>query len=355
MGWIELEIEDKLDKIRNYLKGKKIVVAFSGGADSTLLAKLATESADEAVAVTVDNGVLPSECITNADIIAGKIGIEHEIIKENLMEDELFLSNTPHRCYICKNKMYNKLEEYQSTNNFDAIAEGTNISDLLEDRPGIMVNYQKNILTPLLYAGMTSEQVIEALEILNIKYSNSTTCYATRIPTGSEITTKKINRIGYAETMIKNITGVDVVRVRDDNDLARIEVLDLEKILDKKILSHITSELTSVGFKKVTLDIGGYGDGKKELVFYKPCKDEADKIMFETELPYSVFIEGTCRELEKLGEVKCSKKMGVAMMEIDGKNVTIFNKGKIVARRVKDKEDAQNLMNKVLPLIRREI
>lgn len=354
-GWIELEIEDKLDKIRNYLKDKRIVVAFSGGADSTLLAKLAQESAAETVAVTVDNGVLPSDCITNAIHIAGKIGIVHEILKENLIEDESFLSNTPQRCYICKNKMYNKLEEFRRTNEFDAVADGTNISDLLLDRPGIMVNYQKNILTPLVYAGMTAEEVRKALELLNIEYSNSTTCYATRIPTGIEITTKKINRIGYAETMIKNITGVDVVRVRDDDDLARIEVLDLEKILDKKILSHITSELTSVGFKKVTLDISGYGAVKKELVFYKPCKDDANKIMFETELPYSVDIEDTCQELKKWGEVKCSKKMGVAMMEIDGRNVTIFNKGKIVARRIKDKEDAQNLMTQVLPLIRREI
>ncbi|MCE5213882.1 MAG: ATP-dependent sacrificial sulfur transferase LarE, partial [Methanobacterium sp.] len=313
------------------------------------------ESAAEAIAVTVDNGVLPSDCITNASQIARKIGIEHEIIKENLIEDESFISNPPHKCYICKNKIYNKLEEFSSDNGFDAIVDGTNISDLLEDRPGIMVNYQKKILTPLIYAGMTAEEVRNILKHLNIKYSNSTTCYATRIPTGSEITTKKINRIGYAETMIKNITGIDLVRVRDDDDLARIEVLDLDKILDKKILSHINSELTSVGFKKVTLDISNYGNGKKELVFYKPCKDEANKIMFETELLYSVNIEDTCRELENLGKVKCSNKMGVAMLEVEGKNITIFNKGKIVARRIKDKEDAQDMIIKVLPLIRREI
>ena len=237
--------------------------------------------------------------------------------------------------------------------NFDAIADGTNISDLLEDRPGIMVNYQKNILTPLVYGGMTEEDVRDALKMLELEYSSSTTCYATRIPAGHEITPKKINRIAYAETMIKNITGVASVRVRDEDNVARIEVSDVDKLLNSGILNHISSELNAVGFKRVTLDISGYGHSKKDMVIYKPCKDEANKIMFETELPYPIDIQETCGELEKIGDVKCSLQMGVAMMELGGRNVTIFKKGKIVARRVKDKEDAQELMIKVLPLIRR--
>ncbi len=350
-----MELEQKLDKVRDYLKDKKVVIAFSGGADSTLLAKLAFESALESVAVTVDSGVLPKNFIEKTRKIAAEIGIPHEVLKEDFLKDELFRSNPPQRCYICKNKMYTILEQYAKDKNFDTIADGTNISDLLEDRPGVMVNYEKNILTPLVYGGLTAEEVRETLKDLNLDYSQSTTCYATRIPTGTELTTKKINRIEYAETMIQNITGLEVVRVRDDDGEARIEISDVDKLLNSSILNHINSELSAVGFKKVLLDITAYGDSDKELVIYKPCRDEANKIMFETELPYQIDIQETCHELENLGEVKCSTKMGVAMMDLEGSNITIFNKGKIVARRVKDKDTAQKLMTKVLPLIRRVI
>ncbi|HEY0196863.1 MAG TPA: ATP-dependent sacrificial sulfur transferase LarE [Methanobacterium sp.] len=350
-----MELKEKLDKARNSLKDKKVLIAFSGGADSTLLAKLANESSLEAVAVTVDSGVLPKNFIDKARKIAAEIGIPHEILKENFLEDELFRMNPAQRCYICKNKMYSILEQYAQEKNFDTIVDGTNISDLLEDRPGVMVNYQKNILTPLAYGGLTAEEVRDTLKDLNLDYSQSTTCYATRIPTGTEITTKKINRIEYAETMIQNITGLEVVRVRDEDGEARIEISDVDKLLNSSTLNHINSELNAVGFKKVLLDITAYGDSDKELVIYKPCRDEANKIMFETELPYHIDIQETCQELESLGKVKCSAKMGVAMIDLNGSNITIFNKGKIVARRVKDKENAQELMSKVLPLIRRVI
>ena len=350
-----MDLEINLNKIRNYLKDKRIVIAFSGGADSTLLAKLAVDSSLEAVAITVDNGVLPRDCIANAQRIAEKIGIPHQVLKENYLTDESFSSNPPQRCYICKNKMYDKLEEFAYNKNFENIADGTNISDLLDDRPGIMVNYQKKILTPLVYGGMTAEDVHNALKKFNLDYSPSTTCYATRIPNGSEITPKKINRIKYAETLIKNITGDEFVRVRDD-DGARIEVSNVDSLLNNEILMHISSELNAVGFKKVLLDVTGYGDSKKDIVIYKPCKDEANKIMFETELPFEINIQDTCKEMKELGEdVKCSIQMGVIMMEFGGRNVTIFRKGKIVARRVKNKEDARDLMVEVLPLIRRVI
>lgn len=348
-----MELEKKLDKVRDYLKDKRVVVAFSGGADSTLLAKLAFESAVEAIAVTVDNGVLPKNFTDKARRIAKEIGIPYDVLRENFLKDELFRSNPPQRCYTCKNKIYTILEQYTKDKGFDTIADGTNISDLLEDRPGIMVNYEKNILTPLAYGGLTAEEVRETLKDLNLDYSKSTTCYATRIPTGTELTTKHINRIEYAETMIQNITGLEVVRVRDDDGEARIEISDVDKLLNSSILNHINSELNAVGFKKVLLDVTAYGDSDMELVIYKPCRDEADKIMFETELPYQIDIRETCHELENLGKVKCSTKMGVAMIDLEESNITIFGKGKIVARRVKDKDTAQELMAKVLPLIRR--
>ncbi|MBM4241407.1 MAG: ATP-dependent sacrificial sulfur transferase LarE [Euryarchaeota archaeon] len=350
-----MELVEKIEKVKEFLQDKNVLVAFSGGADSTLVAKIVKDVGNDSTAVTVDNGVLPPDCVSNAEKIAEKIGIKHIVALEDFLEDESFRSNTPNRCYICKKKMYRKLEEFSKDLGFDHIADGTNISDLLEDRPGIMVNYTKNILSPLVYAGMTSEEVREALKMFDIQYSESTTCFATRISENTELTPKKINRISYAESLIKNMAGVDIVRVRDDKDIARIEVGDLKKVLNKGTLDHIDSELKAVGFKRVTLDIGGYADQKKDLVIYKPCKDEQDKIMFETELPYEINIKDTCEELQKLGDVKCSEKMGIVMLEISNRNVTIFKTGKIVARRVIDKNDAQELLIDVLPHIRRII
>jgi pyridinium-3,5-biscarboxylic acid mononucleotide sulfurtransferase len=350
-----MEIENKLEKIKDCFKDKRVVVAFSGGADSTLLAKLALDNATEAVAVTVDNGVLPADCITQSSRIAAEIGISQEIIRVNFLEDDSFRTNPPQRCYICKNKMYSELEKFLKATEFDVIVDGTNISDLMEDRPGIMVAYQKNILMPLVYGGMNAEEVRTGLKVFNIEYSPSTTCYATRISTGIELNPKKISRIEYAENIIKNITGLNVVRVRDEDNTARIEVSDPDKLLDTEILSHINSELTSIGFEKVNPDIGVYGYKDSDIIIYKPCRDEANKIMFDIELPYHLDIQQTCQQLEKVGEVKCSHKMGIVMIELDGSNVTIFKKGKIVARRVKDEADARLLMNRILPLIRRDV
>ena len=347
-----MELEKKIEQLKDYLKDKKVLIAFSGGADSSLVAYVAYNVSKESLAVTIDNGVMPTDFVGNAIKIAESIGIEHSVLKDDYLSDPSFTSNPPNRCFICKDKMYSRIMEIADKNDLE-VMDGTNISDLLEDRPGLMVNYDKDIKSPLVNAGFTSEDVKNALEILNIKYSKSTTCMATRISKNSEITTKKINRINYAESLLKGLSGSEIVRVRDQNGNALIELGNINKILTTGILNHIDTELKAVGFKRVSLDIGGYGDSKKDIVIYKPCKDEKNKIMFETELPYPINIAKTCKELEKLGDVKCSVEMGIAMLETNESNVTIFKTGKIVARRVIDKEDAENLLVKVLPSVRR--
>jgi pyridinium-3,5-biscarboxylic acid mononucleotide sulfurtransferase len=297
---------------------------------------------------------MPSDCIQKAEQIAGKIGIKHQTIRLNFLKDPSFEKNPPNRCYICKNKIYHQLQKIAAEYQFDFVADGTNISDLLEDRPGVMVNIEKNIKTPLIKSKLTAPEVRAVLHDLEVDYHPSTTCFATRITTGKMITPQKITRIAYAENLIRNLTHLNVIRVRDDEGLALIEVENVNKLIDKGLLSYLDSELKAVGFKKVTLDIGSYNNSEKEMVIYKPCKDEKNKIMFETELPYLINIPETCQQLETLGPVKCSSEMGIAMLEIDNRNITFFEKGKIVARKVKNPKDAQKVLTKILPCLRRQ-
>ncbi|MBZ9569998.1 ATP-dependent sacrificial sulfur transferase LarE [Methanobrevibacter sp. TMH8] len=350
-----MDFDEKIEKVENIMRGKNIVIAFSGGADSTMVTYIANKVANKCLAITFNNEIMPTTFLADAKRIAKSIGIKHEIIDQNFLEIDKFKENKSDRCYLCRNIMYSNIKKSANENGYETIVDGTNISDLLEDRPGIMVNYENNILSPLVNAGIEKEEVIEFLNKNNIEYSKSTTCLATRIKTGEEITGKKINRIKYAEDLLKNLTKDDTLRVRDISNTAQIETENIDPLLNKKTLQLIESELKAVNFEKITLDVGTSSSEKKEIVIYKPCKDEANKIMFENELPYKIDISKTCPNLENLGKLKCSEKMGVAMIDIDGKNITLFENGKIVARKVKDKEDAQNILIKVLPLIRRVI
>ena len=230
-----MKIEEKLEKLKADLRGGHLLVAFSGGADSSLVAAVAQEVSKEAIAVSVDNGVMPSDCMKNAGKIAETIGIKHSIVKEDFLHDPSFKSNPPNRCYICKTKMYSKLLEIAENEGL-TVVDGTNITDLLEDRPGIMVNYEKNIKSPLVKAGFTAEDVKNVLEMLEIDYSKSTTCLATRISKNSEITPKKINRIIYAESLLKGLSGSEIVRVRDQDGVALVELGNLEKSLTLGLL-----------------------------------------------------------------------------------------------------------------------
>jgi len=350
-----MDFDEKIKKVENILKGKKVAIAFSGGADSTMIAYIANKVADNPLAITFNNEIMPSTFLNDAQTIAKTIGIQHEVITQDFLDIEEFKENKANRCYLCRNIMYSNIKKLAHSQGYETIVDGTNITDLLEDRPGIMVNYENDILSPLVLGGIEKEEVIEFLNKNDIKYSKSTTCLATRIKTGEKITGKKINRIKYAEDLIKSLTKDETVRVRDISDTAQIQVEDIAPLLNKNTLKLIESELKAVNFKKITLDIETTSPEKKEIVIYKPCKDEANKIMFENELPYEIDISKTCHCLEKVGEVKCSEKMGVAMININQRNVTLFKNGKIVARKVKDKEDAQNILIEVLPLIRRII
>lgn len=348
-----MKIEKKINSLKGYLRNKKFLIAFSGGADSTFLASIAKEVADELLLVTYDNGVFPAHFTTKANKIAKELGLEHKIFKSDFLRDPIFCSNSSSRCYYCRKKMYKVLLEIAANDGFEVIMDGTNITDLMEDRPGLLAGHEYNIISPLVKTGFTASEVKKVLKDNNLNYSISTTCLATRIPRGHEITRDKIQMISSAENIIANHLNLEYLRVRYDDGFAILE-LDSKDELNYKI-NGIETELKEIGFKGIS-QINEIDKKKiEEITFYQPCKHYKGKLMFEKELPYPINIQETFKQMRNRGNVKKSLEMGIIMFKKDGINILIFDKGKIVARGIKDREEAQEILFELLPLIRRKL
>ena len=348
-----MDLESKVERVKMALRGERIAVGFSGGADSTALLDMAADVADTVVAFTVDTGVMPRGFIEEASSIAREIGVEHLVLEMNLLENFEFAKNAADRCFVCKNIIYSSIISEAHNRGLDVVADGTTVSDMFEDRPGVLVNHLLGMRTPLLDAGMKRSDVIEYLRFRGLNYLEETTCLATRIRTGEEITPERINRVSYAENLIRGVYDDGKIRVRHEGGSAIIEVDEPERLLEAAIIRHLDDELRAVGFRRVLLDITGTRKTNDDVLIYRPCRDAESRIMFEVKLPYSIDIPGTCRELMNK-EPRCSEKMGVIMLETGDGNVTIFRNGKIVARRVTDREEAEDVLLEVLPHIVRE-
>ena len=248
-------IEDKINIVKDILENKKVAIGFSGGADSTLMAYLSSEVASDTLAITIDNHIFPEGFIEHAKAMTQSFGISHEIIDINFYDDEEFLSNLPSRCYTCRNLMYNQIKQMAVKKGFDFICDGNNISDLVNDRPGILITYKNDFKTPFIEAKLTSKEIHKYLDKNNIPYSRSTTCLATRIPTNTPVSHEKIERTDYSENYILTNTNCEIVKVRDSGEIAIVEVDEISEILKEDKFKHINDELKKHGFKKVALNL----------------------------------------------------------------------------------------------------
>ncbi|MGN1363188.1 MAG: asparagine synthase-related protein [Methanobrevibacter sp.] len=351
-----MEYTEKIKNIEEILKDKNICVCFSGGADSSLIADIARKVSNKTILVTFDNGVLPRDFIKESEKQAKKFNLEHIIVKEDLMKNKAFCENNHNRCLICRENLYNKIKELANEKNLDLVVDGTNMSDLVDDRPGVIAKYENNIISPLVESEMETKDVFKYLKDNNIEYLKSTTCLATRIKQNTKLTHKNINQINTAERIIKNITKNDIVKVRNIDGMALIETDNIDKLLNKRIIQLIELQLKAISFNKIALNISKLEKNNEKLFIYKPCQEEDSKIMFERELPYKIDIEKTKKCFDKeFNNVKYSKDMGILMFNINTQNITVFNTGKIVLRRINSKEEGEEILMKLLPLIRREI
>ena len=246
-----------------YDKNQKAIIALSGGVDSAVVAMAAKKALDKnAIAVTANYNTLSADELKSAKKIAKEINIEHKIIKYNELDNIEFVKNDSLRCYQCRTELSAYLLKEARQINVQLIVDGTNTDDLTDYRPGIKALRESGIQSPLVELGINKQNVrnIAKSNNLSVYDKPSNSCLASRIPHGIPVTFEKLKRIETAESLVKSIFKVKQVRVRDHQDIARIEVgkEEIEEMFDSEKISDVDSKLKKLGFKHIALDLSGY-------------------------------------------------------------------------------------------------
>ena len=254
----------KFVKLRGILGGKSALVSFSGGVDSTLLAFVARWFCARSLAVVAALPTLGPGELDDATRVASLIGIPHRVIECDVLQNPKFAGNPRDRCYHCKRSLLGAMVGFAAIEGYDTVLEGTNASDMGDDRPGRRAVIELKVRSPLLEAGLTKPEVRRLSKALGLPTWDkpSMACLASRIPYGSPITRERLARIGGAESFVRAL-GFDVVRVRDHDGLARIEVENdrIKDLCTPTISSSIVTKLRSLGFVQVCVDLLGYRTG----------------------------------------------------------------------------------------------
>ena len=264
---ISMNAENKLSDLKTLLqKMESVLIAFSGGVDSTFLLKVAHDVlGDKAIAATAVSSIHPDFEHEEALQYATEIGVEHIVVETNaMMEDKTFLSNPPNRCYICKKMIFSGLLTLAEKKDIRVVADGSNMDDEGDFRPGLKALKELGIRSPLKETGLTKNEIRHLSKERNLPTWNkpALACLATRIPYGTNITQEKLLRIAEAEKVLRKL-GFRQIRVRDHDTMARIEVLPQERSFfsDDELTALIVLKLKTLGYKYVALDLEGYRSG----------------------------------------------------------------------------------------------
>lgn len=252
-----------------------ILVAFSGGVDSTFLLRAAVdEIGDHVLAATVTGEIHPPGETEEAAALAGSLGVEHLVIEINDLEKPAFFSNPPDRCYHCKKNLYGTLLDQALRRGIIVVADGANADDAHDYRPGTQAGQEMGVVSPLKEAGFTKDEIRAMSRKLGLPTADkpASPCLATRFPYGTRITREALKQVAAAEAVIRKI-GIPVVRVRHHGDLARIEVPGeyFQVIMGRA--AEVEKELKAAGYVYAALDLCGYRMGSMNEMLGKEGKD----------------------------------------------------------------------------------
>ncbi|MBD2461777.1 ATP-dependent sacrificial sulfur transferase LarE [Oscillatoria sp. FACHB-1407] len=264
-------LSQKLDRLQKlFAEMNQALIAYSGGIDSTLVAKIAHDVlGDRALAVTAESPSLLPEDLEDARIQAAEIGIRHEVVRTHELENPNYASNPVNRCYFCKSELHDTLKPLALKWGYPYVVDGVNADDLSDYRPGIQAAKERGVRSPLAEVGVTKLEVRELAKQLGLPWWDKPAqpCLSSRFPYGEEITIHKLQRVGRAERYLRTL-GLKNLRVRSEADTARIE-LPPEQIKEFVLttdLPTLVNEFQSYGFVYVTLDLEGYRSGKLNQV-----------------------------------------------------------------------------------------
>ncbi|MEH2128597.1 ATP-dependent sacrificial sulfur transferase LarE [Nostoc sp.] len=264
-------LTEKFEQLRALFREmEQALIAYSGGVDSTLVAKIAYDVlGDRALVVTaVSPSLLPEE-LEDAKIQAATIGIPHKIVQTHEMENPNYTSNPVNRCYFCKSELHDTLKPLALQLGYPYVVDGVNADDLHDYRPGIQAAKERGARSPLAEVGVTKVEVRQLSQQLGLPWWDKPAqpCLSSRFPYGEEITVAKLQRVGRGEIYLRKL-GWQNLRVRSEGDTARIELPpeEIKEFVLTNDLQTLVSAFQDFGFIYVTLDLEGYRSGKLNQV-----------------------------------------------------------------------------------------
>ncbi|NLO90113.1 MAG: ATP-dependent sacrificial sulfur transferase LarE [Clostridia bacterium] len=274
---MDKQLEEKLANLSLYIKQlERVMVAFSGGVDSSLVLKVSADCLGKRniLAVTLRSPLIPHGDLEDAQRIARELQVPHRIIETNELQDAQIVANTPQRCYHCKRRSFELLTEVARREGYRYVLEGSNSSDTGDYRPGLeAVRSFEMVRSPLLDCGIEKDDVRQIAKFLGLENWNrpARPCLATRIPYGEPLSLEKLEMVDRAEERLADL-GFKNVRVRYHGTVARIEIApeEMAGILKPELLRRISREVKACGFNYVALDLDGYRTGSLNEVIGEP-------------------------------------------------------------------------------------